>query len=390
MYTIGEPEIQAVAEVIRSGKLFRYQGENASQTDLFEQEWAAKIGVKHALAVTSGTASLICALAGLGVGPGDEVIVPAYTFIASALAALAVGAVPIIAEIDESLTLDPRDVEAKLTPRTRAIMPVHMNGLNCDMDALMEVASRRGVLVVEDSCQADGGSYKGKRLGSIGHAGGFSFNYFKVISAGEGGAMVTNDDEVYQRASLFHDGGSVFFKEGVGGETPIFAGWNFRFNEILSAILRVQLTRLDDILAGLREDKRLIREGLEGAGGFTFNRVNDPAGECAVTLSLLFATGEEAAAFVARLGEAGFAAGSPINSGRHVYANWEAVMQQRGASDPRRNPFRSGECEWEYTADMCPRTLDLLARTVNVSMSPTRTAEERVALVAAMRMASGS
>jgi dTDP-4-amino-4,6-dideoxygalactose transaminase len=199
--------------------------------------------------------------------------------------------------------------------------------------------------------------------------------------------MVTDDDEVYQRASLFHDGGCVFFKDGVGGDIPVFAGKNFRFNEILSAILRVQLTRLDEILAGLREDKRLIREGLEDAGGFAFNRVNDPAGDCAVTLSVLFETGEAAAAFGARLGEAGFAAGSPINSGRHVYSNWEAIMEQRGSSDSRLNPFRSGECEWQYAPDMCPRSLEILARTVNVAMSPTRTAQERAALVDAMKLA---
>lgn len=387
MYVIGEEEIQAVAEVIRSGKLFRYQGAERSQTDLFEQEWAAKIGVRHALAVTSGTASLICALAGLGVGPGDEVILPAYTFIASALAPLAVGAVPIIAEIDESLTLDPAEVEAKITPRTKAIMPVHMNGLNCDMDRLMDIARRHDLLVVEDCCQADGGSYKGKRLGSIGHAGGFSFNYFKVISCGEGGALVTNDDAVFERASLFHDGGCVFFKEGVAQQTPVFAGWNFRFNEILSAVLRVQLTRLDGLLAGLREDKRLIREALDGAGGFTFSRVNDPEGECAVMLCLRFESAERAAGFVARLGEAGFAAYSPINSGRHVYSNWESIMEKRGSHDPRRNPFSFGDCDWQYTPDMCPRSLEIMAQTVNIGMSPTRSAEERAALVTAIRAA---
>jgi dTDP-4-amino-4,6-dideoxygalactose transaminase len=389
MYIIGEEEIQAVAEVIRSGKLFRYQGEEASQTDLFEQEWAAKIGAKHALAVTSGTASLICALAGLQVGPGDEVIVPAYTFIASALAPLAVGAIPIIAEIDESLTLDPADVEAKITPRTKAIMPVHMNGLPSDMDGIMQVAARHDLLVVEDSCQADGGSYRGRRLGSIGHAGGFSFNYFKVISAGEGGAMVTNDDAVFERASLHHDGGCVFFKEGVAQQTPIFAGWNFRFNEVLSAILRVQLTRLDGILAGLREDKRLICEALEGAGGFAFSRVNDPEGDCAVMLSLRFENGAAAEKFVTRLGESGFSAYSPINSGRHVYANWESIMEQRGSVDARRNPFKSGECDWVYSPDMCPRSLEIMAQTVNISMSPSRSPEERAALVAAIRQAAG-
>lgn len=387
MYIIGEEEIQAVAEVIRSGKLFRYQGEERSQADLFEQEWAAKIGVEHALVVTSGTAALICALAGLGLGPGDEVILPAYTFIASALAPLAVGAVPLIAEIDESLTLDPADVEAKITPRTKAIMPVHMNGLNCDMERLMDIARRHGLLVVEDCCQADGGSYQGKRLGSIGHAGAFSFNYFKVISCGEGGAMVTDDDAVFERASLFHDGGCVFFKEGVAQQTAVFAGWNFRFNEILSAVLRVQLRRLDGILTGLREDKRLIREALEGTEGFTFSRVNDPEGDCGVMLCLRFESAERAASFVARLGEAGFAAYSPINSGRHVYSNWESIMEKRGSHDPRRNPFSYGDCDWQYTPDMCPRSLEILAQTVNISMSPTRSAEERAALVAAIRAA---
>ena len=389
MYIIGEEEIQAVAETIRSGKLFRYQGEEASQTDLFEQEWAAKIGVKHALAVTSGTASLICALAGLQVGAGDEVIIPAYTFIASALAPLAVGAVPIIAEIDESLTLDPAEVEAKITPRTKAIMPVHMNGLPCDMSRIMDVATRHDLQVVEDACQADGGSYRGQRLGSVGNAGAFSFNYFKVISAGEGGAMVTDDETVFERASLHHDGGCVFFKEGVAQQTPIFAGWNFRFNEILSAILRVQLTRLDGILASLREDKRLIREGLEGAGGVAFSPVNDPEGECAVVMSLLFESGERTAGFVEKLGAEGFAAGSPINSGRHVYANWESIMEQRGSVDARRNPFTTGECDWVYTPDMCARSLEIMARTVNISMSPTRTAEERAALVAGVKKAAG-
>ncbi len=387
MYTIGEEEIQAVAEVIRSGKLFRYQGEEHSQADLFEQEWADKIGVRHALAVTSGTASLICALAGLGVGPGDEVVLPAYTFIASALAALAVGAVPVIAEIDESLTLDPADVEAKITPRTRVIMPVHMNGLNCDMDRLMDVARRHDLLVVEDCCQADGGSYRGKRLGSIGHAGGFSFNYFKIISCGEGGAMVTDDDAVFERASLFHDGGCVFFKEGIAQQTPVFAGWNFRFNEILSAVLRVQLTRLEGLLAGLREDKRLVREALEGTSGFTFSRVNDPAGECAVMLCLRFESAERAAGFAAGLSEAGFAAYSPINSGRHVYSNWESIMEKRGSHDPRGNPFSYGDCDWQYSPDMCPRSLEIMAQTVNIGMSPTRSTEERAALVAAIRAA---
>ncbi|HEY3396643.1 MAG TPA: DegT/DnrJ/EryC1/StrS family aminotransferase [Armatimonadota bacterium] len=387
MYVMGEEEIQAVRRVIESRQLFRYQGENASETDRFEQEWAAKVGAKYALALTSGTASLICALAGLGVGPGDEVIVPGYTFIATALAPLAVGAVPVIAEVDESLTLDPLDVEAKITPRTKAILPVHMNGLPCNMEAIMDIAARHELKVIEDACQADGGSYRGRRLGSIGDAGGFSFNYFKIISCGEGGAMVTDDEEVYERAILHHDGGCVFFREKGPQHLPIFAGGSYRFNEISAAILRVQLSRLDGILADLRADKRRLREGLAGATGFTFNPVNDLDGDCGVTLSLLLESAEQAAGFVTRANEAGVPCGSPINSGRHVYSNWEAIMTQRGSHNEGLNPFRSGECDWVYAPDMCPQTLDVLARTVNVGTNPARTEAEAAAAIEALRQA---
>ncbi len=210
MYIIGKEEADAVQRVIESKKLFRYLDGDESESARFEAEWAAKIGARHAVAVTSGTAALIAALVGLGVGPGDEVIVPAYTFMATALAPLAVGAVPIIAEVDASLTLDPVDAERKITPRTRAIIPVHMVGLPSNMDALMAVARRHNVKVLEDACQADGGSYGGKRLGSIGDAGAFSFNHYKIITCGEGGVMVTDDETVYHRALVFHDGGSVF------------------------------------------------------------------------------------------------------------------------------------------------------------------------------------
>ena len=158
MYIIGKEESDAVARVIESKQLFRYRGGEGGETDTFEKEWAAKIGSKYALAVTSGTAALIIGMVGMGVGPGDEVIVPAYTFMATALGPLAVGAVPIIADVNESLTIDPADIERKITPRTKAIIPVDMVGLPCDMDGVMDVAKRHGLKVLEDACQADGGS----------------------------------------------------------------------------------------------------------------------------------------------------------------------------------------------------------------------------------------
>jgi dTDP-4-amino-4,6-dideoxygalactose transaminase len=227
MYIIGKEEIGAIKQVIESGQLFRYRGGEGGETDKFEKEWSEKIGIKHTLAVTSGTAALICGMVGMGIGPGDEVIVPGYTFMSTALAPLAVGAVPIIAEIDESLTFDPKDLEKRITPRTKAVIPVHMVGLPCNMDAIMQIAKKHNLMVLEDACQSVGGSYKGKRLGSIGHAGVFSFNQYKTITCGEGGALVTNDGDIYDRALIHHDGGCVFRDHAAEIRPPFFAGWNF-------------------------------------------------------------------------------------------------------------------------------------------------------------------
>ena len=187
MYRIGQEEIDAVAEVIRSKQLFKVN--NALHcTETFEQEAAKKFGADHVILMTSGNAALICAMVGLGIGPGDEVIVPAYTYIATAMAVLATGAIPVIAEVDDTLTIDPLDIERKITPRTKAVIPVHIMGFPCNMDAIAAVAKKHNIHVIEDACQAIGGTYHGKALGTIGKAGAFSFQQAKIISSGEGGA----------------------------------------------------------------------------------------------------------------------------------------------------------------------------------------------------------
>lgn len=364
MYILGEEEIQAVRKVIESGQMFRYRGGEGGETDAFEREWSEKIGVKHSIAVTSGTGALICALVGLGIGPGDEVIVPGYTFMATPVAVLATGAVPIIAEVDESLGLDPVDFERKITRRTKAVMPVHMCGFPANMDAIMDIASKHGIKVVEDCCQADGGSYKGRRLGSIGHVGGFSFNQFKIISCGEGGAVTTNDDETYYRALVHHDGGCAFRDHAAEVSVPFFAGSNFRMNEILSAILRVQLSRLDGILAALRAEKRTMMEELASETAFTFNPINDIEGDCGSTLGLFFESEAAARAFMEKAGENGIGCGSPIDSGIHVYHRWEPILRQRGSYHPMRDAYKLTDVKYEYSEDMCPKTLKYLARTV--------------------------
>lgn len=377
MHIMGKEEAEAAGRVIESGRLFRYLDDEESETRQFERTWAERIGVKYTIAMSSGTAALTSGLVGLGISPGDEVIVPGYTFMATATAALTVGAVPVAAEIDESLTLDPADVRRKITPRTKAIIPVHMVGLPCDMDALMAIAREHNLLVLEDVAQAAGGSYKGQPLGSIGNAGAFSFNYYKIISCGEGGALATNDRQTYLDALIYHDSGTV--SRGAVVDTPYFAGTNFRMNEILSAILRVQERRLDGILSDLRAEKYRLMDELSGLDAFRLNPINDPAGDCASVLALLFEAEDRATQFVQNLSEAGFSAGRPIDLDRHVYTKWTPLMTGHGAHHPARDPLQQSDVT--YREDMCPNTLSILSRTVHLLMRVDRSPEEFAALV---------
>lgn len=389
MYIIGNDEIDAVARVIESKQLFRYRGGEGGETDQFEAEWASRLGVTHAVAVTSGTAALISALAGMGIGPGDEVIVPAYTWMATATAPLAVGAVPVVAEVDASLMLDADDVERKITRRTKAIVPVHMTGCPCNMDAIMDVARKHSLRVLEDACQSPGGAYRGRALGSIGDAGAFSFNHFKIITCGEGGVVVTSDREVYERALIYHDVGAAFRQGAANLSVPIFSGLNFRLNEILSAVLRVQLARLDGILEALRREKAAMREALSSVQTFTFTPVNDLKGDCGAALGLSFETLDAAASFVTEMGKEGVSLIRAIDSDRHVYTNWLPILERRGAHHPLLDPYQRADCAVEYAKDMCPRTLDYLAKTVNIFMAVDRTPEAFDDLVLKIKRASG-
>lgn len=365
MYKIGNEELAAVKKVIESGQLFRYRGGEGGWCDQFEKALREKIGVKHALTTSSGTAALMCGLVGVGVGPGDEVIVPAYTFMASALAVTAVGGVPIIAEVDETLLLDPRDVARKITRHTKAIIPVHMLGRACDLDALGKLARKHKLAIIEDACQAVGGSYRGRRLGSIGQAGAFSFNHFKIITCGEGGAVLANDDNVYERSRIFYDGGCVFRSDARNIKTPFFAGQNFRASEIQGAILSVQLTRLEGILKKLRTNQAAMRETLAKSKRFRLSPSNELAGDCGCVVPVLFDTDHRAKDFVAFAADKfPFGCWRPIDSGRHVYSNWEPILKQEGSHHPALNPFKKARRKIDYSADMCPRTLDILGRTV--------------------------
>jgi dTDP-4-amino-4,6-dideoxygalactose transaminase len=384
MYRIGQEELDEIGRLFRSKRMFRADTD-LHEVENLEKEWAEAIGVKYAVAVTGGTSALICALVGLGIGPGDEVIVPGYTFMASATAVLAVGAIPVLAEVDETLAIDPGDVENKIGPHTRAVMPVHMLGRPANMGRILEIAKRKGILVVEDACQADGGSYHGRRLGSLGHAGAFSFNFYKIISAGEGGAVVSDNRKVYERALIHHDSGIAFRFSAKDLSTPVFLGQQYRMSEILGAVLRMQLRKLDPILADLRRAQARLREPLSRVPGARILGSNDPEGDCGQVLGLQFDSERRARAFA---GAAGVKGSLPIDSDKHVYSNWSPILEKRGAHHPALDPFRLPQnrgLRMDYRGDMCPRTLDFLRRTVFLSMNPDWTKEEIADRTAACR-----
>ncbi|NPV09638.1 MAG: DegT/DnrJ/EryC1/StrS family aminotransferase [Anaerolineae bacterium] len=388
---IGEEEKQAVLEVLESRNLFRYYGPTRapSKVAAFEKAFASHMDSTYALGVSSGTGALHTALVALGVGPGDEVIVPAYTFIASAAAVIAANAIPVIAEVDDSLTMDPVDLERKITPHTKAIMPVHMRGAPCDMDAIMSLAQRHDLLVIEDVAQSDGASYGGKRLGTFGDVGCFSLQYHKIITSGEGGVVLTDDKRLYDRARMFHDAAGAWRRQGDGAVEPYTGGTNYRMSELAGALALVQLGRLEQLLGLMRRNKRIIREGMAELRGVQLRRLHDPEGDAAVCLIFFVEDGEKAKLVAEALRAEGVSAGSMYDAGVpdwHIYRHWSHILNKRTATAtgcPFTCPFYTGRVE--YSEDMCPQTLEWLGRAVHLNISPMLTEQDAEETLLAVR-----
>ena len=385
---IGEEEKREILDVLEHKYLFRYYGPSdaPSKVRQLEVEFARLIGMKYGLAVNSCTSALISSLIAVGVGPGDEVIVPGYTFFASCAAIVAAKAIPIIAEVDDSLTMDPEDFEKKITPRTKAVIPVHMRGVPCDMDRIMPIARKHGIKVVEDVAQACGGSYKGKRLGSFGDCNAFSLQYHKIITAGEGGIVLTNDQILYDRAQAYHDTAACWRPDRFGlprYEGEVFPGVNFRMSELHGAVALAQLRKLDGLLAGMRAKKKRIKDQITGIPGITFRRLNDDAGDTAICLVFFFKDPETTQKFAEALHAEGVEAGCIYSKGVpdwHIYAHWKMIMDKVTAT-PEGCPYtchyyteKGGKAE--YSPDMCPKTLGYLGRTIHLDIPPQMTDQD--------------
>src|SRR6266446_187587 len=355
---VGREELEALARVIESKNLFRYYGvgDGPDEVASFEREFAELMGASHALCVNAGSSALICALIGAGVGEGDEVIVPAYTWNATPNAVLAARAIPVLAEVDESLTLDPADVERKITPRTRAILPVHMRGAPAAMDELVAIAKKHDLVLIEDVCQAAGATYRGRRLGTFGDAGAFSLQFNKIITTGEGGVLITVRDDLLELALDVQDCASSV-RRGVG--LPKFPGYNFRASELTGAMARVQLTRLDGLLERMRANHARLSSEISGLPGLTLRRANCDDGDAGIALIAFAENAARAAEAVAALNAEGVPAMqiyAPATPDLHVFPFWApvlAALEAAGADAPD-----------------CPRTLELLERTIHVDVSP--------------------
>jgi dTDP-4-amino-4,6-dideoxygalactose transaminase len=373
LYIVGQEEIDAIAAVIRSGALFRYG--IGSECDRFEQRYADYLGTGHVALTASGTYALTSAVVALGIGPGDEVLVPAHTYMATAMAVLAAGAIPVIVDVDESITIDPDAVEHAIGPRTRAVIPVHMWGAACAMDRIMAIAARHDLLVLEDTCQGIGGAYEGRKLGTIGHAGAFSFNYYKNMTAGEGGAVCTADARVAERVRCAIDP-CHFYWQGRSDQQKPFAGNGARASEIMGAMLNVQLDRLPGMIEAMRAEKKKILAGTAHLGnlGLRPSPMNSPDHDCAAQVMYLLPSEDAATRFAAV-----FPSVIAGKTGRHNYTEWDQILIGEGAAHAAMNPYNMAEnrnCRRSYTKDMCQRSLDILDRTIMVPTHPLHGAEE--------------
>jgi dTDP-4-amino-4,6-dideoxygalactose transaminase len=367
-YWIGKEEEQELLDLIRARYLFRYGDEKdpsfKHRVKTLEEEVVGAFGAKHALAVSSGTAALIVAMAAAGIGPGDEVIVPGYTFIASMSSVIFCNAVPVLAEVDESLTLDPKDVEGRITPSTKAILPVHMIGNSADLDALKAIADKHKLMLIEDTAQAFGGSYKGKRLGTIGLLGTYSFNIFKTINAGDGGMVVTNNEDLYKQAFAYHDQGHFPLRMGVEVGNRAVIGQNFRMTELNAAVLLAQFRKLDRIIQRLRTLKARFKQQIQDVKGLEFRRLNDPEGDCGTILTVFLPDKKSADAVAKKLNTT-----TVSHSGWHVYNNMENILNMH-TINPKNNPLKNEHYKGnaEYRKRMLPQTDRLLERAINISV----------------------
>ncbi|MCX7887985.1 MAG: DegT/DnrJ/EryC1/StrS family aminotransferase, partial [Verrucomicrobiae bacterium] len=375
VHYMDDEEVEAVVRVCKSRSLFRFYGLNPQrEVATLEQEFAASIGVRHAVAVNSGTAALQVAVGALGIGPGDEVLIPGYFWVATAGAVLRSGAIPVLVDCDNTFNMDPVDAARKITPRTKAVIMVHMGGVIGHIREILALARSYNLKLIEDCAQANGASQFGVKAGAFGDIAIFSFQTNKHMTSGEGGMVVTNDPHLYRRAFAIHDLGYPRNEHGrLIYDDPAVQLWGIgcRMNELTAAVARVQLRKLDRIVSAMRSAKNRIKRALEGM--LTFGEVPDPEGDGGSFLLTILPTREKSLRFVEALRAEGIVADKgghyPIHMdqwGLHIYYNVTSLVNKRGLSPitPWQLAENRASANISYAKGTCPRLDDLLSRTV--------------------------
>jgi 8-amino-3,8-dideoxy-alpha-D-manno-octulosonate transaminase len=366
----GDEERKEVQDVLHTGVLFRYGFDQARQghwkAKQFEEAFARRLGVPYCHLCSSGTAALSMALAACGVGAGDEVIVPPFTFVATIEAVLHAGAVPVFAEIDDTLCLDPNGIEAAVTPRTRAVVPVHMCGAMARIDEIKGLCDQKGLLLIEDACQSVGAAFKRKALGTFGRMGCFSFDPVKTITCGEGGAVVTADKNLSVAADAYADHGHDHMGNDRGLEGHSILGTNLRISELNAAVGLAQLRKLDAILEKQRSHKTALKEALASFSEVSFRHIPDEEGDSATFLSFFLPDETRAREAAKGLSEAGLdGCFYWYDNNWHYIRQWDHIKTLASAA---RMPIQDLDNCPDYTQIRLPRSDAIMGRTLSMQI----------------------
>jgi 8-amino-3,8-dideoxy-alpha-D-manno-octulosonate transaminase len=391
-----DQEIAAATRVIFNQSPFRFYGRKCTfEAQHFEEEAAAYYGVKHALATNSGSGALLLAMHAMDVGPGDEVIVPGYFWIAVSNTVLLRGAMPVICEVDMTLNMDPADLKKKITPKTRCVVAVHMFGGQANIEEIAKICREKKISLLEDSSQCNGASIHGRKLGSFGDIGISSLQLNKAITAGEGGMMLTSNSDYYEKAFARSDMGyprSGGISTAEAKSRFVTVGEGRRFNEIAAAIMRVQLKKLPQITAAMAESKRIMEKGVKPTVDCEPRKVIDPAGDLGSTQTIVFKNPADADAFCAAgskiVGKDAWFADVLKNWGLHIYYNCTNMVQKipvLPGGFPWNLPENKGN--YHYEKGTCPTTDALLTRSVGMSIPPDLSPLQREARIEAINMA---
>jgi len=387
----GDEERREVQDVLDTGVLFRYGFDEARKghwkARTFERELARMLDIKYSHLCSSGTAALNIAMAACGVGAGHEVIVPPFTFVATFEAVLAAGAVPVFAEIDETLGLDPASVASRITPRTKAVIAVHMCGAMADIQALKSLCDQKGLILIEDTCQSVGATYKGKALGTFGHAGCFSFDPVKTITCGEAGAVVTDDDPRYDLIQAYADHGHDHIGSDRGAEDHPILGYNYRVSELNAAVGLAQLAKLEAIVARQRAHKKAVKEALSDISAIEWRRLPDEGGDSATFLSFLLPDETVARDAAAQLTAAGVdGCFYYFDNNWHYLRCWHHLKQMKTAAPL---PVRFYDHSPDYAAIETPQSDRIIARNISMLIKLSWTKSDLDQRIARMRQVLG-